>query len=134
MKGQIDDLIAARTLYWQVGHILPEVLPQAEISINEFFANGKDWLTSFCEDMPTAAVVLALAKANHRAAADRKWRRNDVHDIDALSVALPYCDVVVTEAHFCEQARKAQLTSRFNTVVMNELANLPETIEAWHRK
>ena len=124
LRQRLEDVIAARTLYWEVAYLFPEVLPEAGISIDELYGHGKEWLTAFCEDMPTVAVILALARANHKAAADRTWRKNDIHDIDALSIAVPYCDIVVTEAHFCEQARKAKLADRFNTVVMRKLEDL----------
>lgn len=64
------------------------------------------------------AVIEALGKANHTAAADRPWRPNDIHDIDALSVAIPYCDIVVTERHFHPQVSKTALAGRFNTMML----------------
>lgn len=133
LRRRLDDVVAARTLYWEVAYLFPDVLPTAGISIEELFGHGKDWITAFCEDMPIVAVILALAKANHKVAADRTWRKNDIHDIDALSTAVPYCDIVVTEKHFCEQARRTQLADRFSTVVMRKLEELPEAIEAWHK-
>ncbi len=84
--------------------------------------------------MPTAAVIEALAKANHKAAADHPWRPNDIHDIDALSVAIPYCDAVVTERHFHTQVSRTPLAARFNTVMLRKLEDLPAAIEAWHDK
>lgn len=89
---------------------------------------------SLCEQMPTVAVVEALAKANHKAAADRPWKPNDIHDIDALSVAIPYCDIVVTERHFYTQVSKTTLAERFNTVILRRLEDLPAAIEAFHEK
>lgn len=84
--------------------------------------------------MPTVAVIEALAKANHKAAADRPWKPNDIHDIDALSVAIPYCDIVVTERHFCTQVSRTPLATRFNTVILPKLEELPAAIEAWHNR
>jgi hypothetical protein len=132
LKKRIDDLVGARTFYWEVSYLLPEVLPPNGITFDEFFAGAKDWLVALCEQMPTVAVIEALAKANHTAAADRPWRPNDIHDIDALSVAIPYCDIVVTERHFCTQVSKTSLAARFNTVILPRLEELPDAIESWH--
>jgi hypothetical protein len=132
LKRRIDDLVGARTFYWEVSYLLPEVLPPNAITFDEFFAGGKDWLVSLCEQMPTVAVIEALAKANHKAAANRPWRPNDIHDIDALSVAIPYCDIVVTERHFYTQVSKTSLAARFNTVILPKLEELPDAIGAWH--
>ena len=78
------------------------------------------------------AVIEALAKANHKAAANRPWRPNDIHDIDALSVAIPYCDIVVTERHFYTQVSKTSLAARFNTVILPKLEELRDAIETSH--
>jgi hypothetical protein len=43
--------------------------------------------------MPGAEVAGVLKTARHRDAT-RTWRSNDMSDLDALTVALPYCDVV----------------------------------------
>lgn len=132
MKRRIDDLVGARTFYWEVSYLLPDILPTSGITFDEFFAGGKDWLVTLCEQMPTVAVIEALAKANHTAAADRRWRPNDIHDIDALSVAIPYCDIVVTERHFYTQVSKTSLAARFDTVIMPRLEELPDAIDARH--
>jgi len=39
-----------------------------------------------------------LKRAAHRNR-QTKWKSNDLIDIDAMSLAVPYCDVVVTEWH-----------------------------------
>src|SRR5215211_4633925 len=52
----------------------------------------------FVDSMPSADVCVSLMTAAHRNP-ETKWTGNDMFDIDALSVAVPYCDVVVTERH-----------------------------------
>src|SRR5215469_3377979 len=51
LKRRIDNLVGARTFYWEVSYLLPEVLPPNAITFDEFFAGGKDWLVSLCEQM-----------------------------------------------------------------------------------
>jgi hypothetical protein len=45
--------------------------------------------------MPSTNVSIELKMAWH-SSPDKRWAANDVYDIDAMSLAVPYCDVVVT--------------------------------------
>lgn len=126
---RIGNIVAARTLCWEVLYLLPEALTGVEVGIDDFFANGKEWLTAFVSDMPTIAAIMALVEANHRTTS-REWSKNDIHDIDALSVAVPYCDIVVTEKHAHAQLHKAGAEERFHTTILRRLKELPDAIEA----
>jgi hypothetical protein len=46
--------------------------------------------------MPSCRVSISLKTRYHRDARHR-WTVNDIHDIDALAVAVPYCDAVFTD-------------------------------------
>jgi hypothetical protein len=46
--------------------------------------------------MPSTEVSIEIKTAWHRHR-ERRWTPNDIYDIDALSLAVPYCDIVVTE-------------------------------------
>ena len=68
------------------------------MTIHDFLALGREGITQFVHDIPTADVLVAFTKANLKNL-NRTWKKNDIHDMDALAVAIPYCDVVVTEKH-----------------------------------
>lgn len=47
--------------------------------------------------MPSQRVVTELRTTYHRDAG-HQWTANDLHDIAAMSLALPYCDVTLADA------------------------------------
>lgn len=49
---------------------------------------------------------------------DRKWKPNDLHDVIGLSVAIPYCDIVVTEKQWRHLARTEHLDREYETNVI----------------
>lgn len=49
---------------------------------------------------------------------DRKWKTNDLHDVIGLSVAIPYCDIVVTEKQWRHLVRTERLDQEYNTNVI----------------
>jgi hypothetical protein len=49
-------------------------------------------------------------------------------DVDALSVAVPYCDVVVTERHATHVLQAAGLPPRLGTRVLATLDDLIEVL------
>lgn len=49
---------------------------------------------------------------------------NDVMDIAALTAAIPYCDIVVTEKFWVHLARTTGIAAKFNTVMLSSLQEL----------
>ncbi len=58
----------------------------------------------------------------------KQWEGNDLNDVMALSVVVPYCDVVVTERQWAHSVGVAKLDRRFNTTVISDLRKLPELL------
>lgn len=58
----------------------------------------------------------------------RNIDENDLHDIMALSVAIPYCDVVVTENFWTHEAKRNNLDSLYDTRVVSDLSKLSDVI------
>lgn len=69
--------------------------------------------------MPVSYVSALLKTEQHRNKS-KLWVSNDIFDIDAMSLAVPYCDIVVTEKHRCHDLRLAKLESRMNTVIFED--------------
>lgn len=49
------------------------------------------------------------------------WEGNDLNDVIALSVAVPYCDVVVTERSWASHISAAKIGDRYGTLVTPRL-------------
>jgi hypothetical protein len=58
----------------------------------------------------------------------KQWEGNDLNDVSALSIAVPYCDVGITERQWVHSVDRAELGQRFNTAMINDLARLPELL------
>jgi hypothetical protein len=54
----------------------------------------------------------------------RKPALNDMLDIAALSMAIIYCDVVITERFWVEIAERSGLSRRYNTIMLSDVAEL----------
>jgi len=93
---RLDDVVWARELYWEIGPRLPELMGLAGMTEHAFFRYGKEWITEFLEDLPSVAVQQQIRRQLF-AKGSRPWKINDIRDLDALSLAIPYCDVVVTD-------------------------------------
>ncbi len=50
--------------------------------------------------------------------------RNDIKDIAFLSMAIPYCDIVVTENSYRHYASQENLNGEFNTIIESNINNL----------
>jgi hypothetical protein len=82
----------------------------------------------FTDSMPAGDAWISLLTAAHRNP-QNPWRPNDIFDFDALSVAIPYCDVVATDRHACRLANAAGLPRRLGSTVV---ATLDELVDAVH--
>ena len=58
---------------------------------------------------------------------------NDIYDIDALALATPYCDVVVTEKACHHILSTAKMAERMNTSLLHRLADLPAVLRVGSR-
>lgn len=62
--------------------------------------------------------------------AERVWKMNDLYDSDALSLAIPYCHVVVTDKDAAHRVRQAKGDVRHGTVVLSKLDELLDHLPA----
>lgn len=49
---------------------------------------------------------------------NRKFKDSDPNDIDILTLAVPYCDLVVTAAYMAQAAKRRGLDRAFGTAVV----------------
>ncbi len=126
---QLPDIVAARELIHEFGDNLTTVLAEYHWTWDDFFERGKEWAHQFLSRVPTAHVWLSLKIANHRNR-DKPWVVNDVHDIDGLSRAVPYCDVVAAEKHAYALLRALKLNARYSTHVVRGASQLVSVLSA----
>jgi len=91
----------------------------------------EDWL-KFFHSIPTMDVFLTLGLYRDKQAG-RVVDRNDLKDIGALTVAIPYCDIIVTENFFGHIANASGLAKKYGHVVLTDITQLPDKLRELSR-
>lgn len=123
LKEKFDNIVTARYIMREMGNALQPALTKAGMTINDLFARGADDVTHFVHAIPTADVFVTFTKANLKNL-HRGWKKNDIHDMDALAVAIPYCDIVVTEKHAHAQMSNAGMGQKYGTKIFRHIEDL----------
>lgn len=127
-RGRLRDVIAARYLALEIIDTANAVTAAHGVRLADVLTSP-ELARQFIDSMPAADIWTTLRTAKHRNQ-DSLWRSNDIFDIDALSVAAAYCDIVVTEAHSAHVLRTAAVVDTHGTYVIAKLEELPTLIEA----
>ena len=73
--------------------------------------------------IPSGATSASLANA--------RGFPTDIYDIDAMSLAVPYCDLVVAEKACHHVLNVARLGERMHTALLRDPRDLPSTLDQW---
>jgi hypothetical protein len=93
----------------------------------DVFADDRERARRLVRSMPSSEVSTELKVAAHRNP-QTQWTANDIIDIDSMGLAVPYCDIVVTEKRACHTLRSAHLDTRMNTTILDRLVDLPSAL------
>lgn len=100
-----------------------KILKKYGQTIEDFLKIGADQLELFFGMIPTLDTEIELATRRNEHW-NKKIDKNDVSDIRSLSVAIPYCDIVVTEVFWANVAQFTGLSKKYNTQVTSSLDKL----------
>lgn len=128
-QGRLHDVISARELCIEFEDILPQALSQRHLVLTDVISDRQS-ARKLARAMPSTNVSIELKTAWHRNP-DKPWAANDIYDIDALSLAVPYCDIVATEKACHHVLNVARLGERMHTAILRDLEHLPSTLEKW---
>ena len=85
---------------------------------------SKEELSEFLESMPSRRVATML-QFHYLKDVGKHWKINDLRDNVALSQAIPYCDIVVTDKEVWHVAvNQAHLDREFGTAILRRLTDL----------
>lgn len=121
-RGRLRDVISARELLSELNGMLTESLAARRLHFDDLGWNRQD-LRRFMAAMPSTDVAVTLKTAAHRNQS-KAWATNDIHDIRALSTAVPYCDIVVTEKHAHSVLTAAKVPAKTRRVLLRRLDEL----------
>jgi hypothetical protein len=124
-RGRLRDVISAKEVIIELMDPFMEGLAVRGGSIGEMFSD-RNSARRFIRSMPSTEVAVAMKTHYHRNRQTR-WDANTIFDIDAMALAVPYCDAVLTEKHACDTLVRVGFEERMGTVIMCQ----PEELEAW---
>ncbi|QNJ90050.1 hypothetical protein HZU40_17215 [Mycolicibacterium fluoranthenivorans] len=101
-RGRLRDAVSTREFVIELNEMIARELLARNMTaakLDELLGGGKDYdkARQFTDGMPSTRVAVSLKEHYHRDSR-HNWTSNDIHDIDALAVAMPYCDAVFTDA------------------------------------
>lgn len=127
------------TIYYWNKNILPElrkeiiklllsnpttVDPLFDHGITEEKLQSEEYALEYIENFPYVDTYTTLTVS--RDLEKQKIEPNDKNDIMALSVAIPYSDLVITENFWTSVASKTNLEDKYNTKVRSDLSSILE--------
>jgi hypothetical protein len=90
-------------------------------------------MISFADAIPTLRIAVDLKVEVFRNAA-KPWSMNAIHDIDALSFAIPYCHVVVPDNEMASLLSRSDTGQRHGTKIVTKLSELSELLPSLTEK
>ena len=122
--GRIRDVITVREVLIELRDIFAKgFAARGPRAADQFYNVEQDELLSIYNSMPSLNVAVSLKTSFHRDP-NHKWTNNDIYDIRALALTIPYCDVVVTDRAMWSHVTRQKLHDRYSTVVIPQLAEL----------
>lgn len=125
-RGRLRDVVSAREVTHEWLDALIEHLEFRRRLGRPTVGCGQQELLALCSAMPHVQVAISIKTVYHRDP-QHKWTINDIHDIDALSVAFAYCDVVFTDRAARSALRDSKDLRGFRTFV----PRTPQELLAW---
>ena len=124
-KGRMRDIVSTRD-FLSERMMIALALVRREHSFDEIFPAHEDDLVLFrslARAMPSLETSVLL-QCRVYSQPQSRWTINTVFDIDALSVAVPYCDVVLTDGEFAHAVQAAKLDRTMGTKILQNLQAL----------
>ena len=140
--AELQGAISHRATKYRLRHRLEDVSAMTEVADilkplkAEFDACGFDLLETLGDrekildllhGLPSRWVASELRRMRLRNP-QQPWTRSDSNDILALSIAVPYCDVVVTERQWATHINQLGLAEQYGTTVRHDLTELADII------
>lgn len=84
-------------------------------------------MVAFADAVPSLRIAVDLKVELFRGAA-KPWSMNAVHDIDALSMAVPYCHIVVPDREMASLLSRSRAAERYGAQIITALPDLPDVL------
>jgi hypothetical protein len=127
-KGRLRDVVSARELIVEWMNLITAAVTARGTTIGQV-AGNQETIRRFTEGMPSSRVAVSI-KTRYHSNAQHRWTSNDIYDIDAMAVAVPYCDVVFPDKAVKSALSRSPELRVFNTVLPRKPADLANWLDA----
>jgi len=124
----VRDLVIARHLALEFMPQFAEELPARGLGLEQVIVD-RAAARRLVLAMPTSAVTVSLIAQYHQNP-QKTWAENDLYDIDALAVAVPYCDLVLTDRAARDALQRRGLDAHFDTRIPRDPEELATILDA----
>jgi hypothetical protein len=125
-RERVRDVLRAWFLAFEMLAMLSESFGARGIEPDDVFTDVEISQRLF-DAMPSADVAVTLLAQYHRDPTFQ-WKRNHVFDIDAMSVAVPYCDIVATDKQTVDALRRHRVADRTRSKVVHSLDDVVSSL------
>jgi hypothetical protein len=125
-RGWTRDVVAAHETVTELFELLNKGLPRRGLSPGEYLAER---MRDVIYSMPALRVSIELKTIFHRNP-QTQWTSNTIFDIDAISIAVPYCDIVITDKAAHRAFEQTGLAHQMNTEVFSQPSELADRLAA----
>lgn len=113
LRSRLGDAILASELASEILRAFSDAIQYASVDGDKYelarqVTEDRAVLTAIVTAMPSRRVSIAIRTVYFRNL-DHRWKVSDLRDIEALALAVPYCDVVLTDNEVCNALREASL-------------------------
>ena len=126
LRGRLRDVISGRDVVHEWMELFVKHLREREEDGLPHDLPSESEMPSFWAAMPQVQVAISVKTRYHRNL-EHNWKTNDICDIDAMSIAYPYCDAVFTD----HEARAALVDDRDLRRISTFMPKRPEQLTAW---
>lgn len=128
LRARMTDAIFARELAGEILRSFSDAIQYAagdgdKYEFGRQVTEDKDVLTDIVASMPSRKVAVAVRTVYYRNPQHR-WKVSDLRDIEALALAVPSCDLVLTDNAVCAALRQAKLDEPDFAAVMSDRRDL----------
>ncbi len=133
-KAALRVRLQARELIHEHQAMFRALLGEYRINLNRELGYNPDRpnvsrrrMVAFADAVPSLRIAVDLKVELFRNAA-KPWTMNAIHDIDALSMAVPYCHVVVPDREMASLLSRSRTAERHGTQIIAALPDLPDAL------
>lgn len=133
-RSELRAWVMCRELIHEYYDLLVELLNEYRLDPYRMFKSDdiergsmRQDIMRLCDAVPTMCVAADMKMEIFRNP-QRRWTVNMMHDIDALSLAIPYCHIVVPDRDAADLLTRSNAHTRYGTHVTSRLRDLPAAL------